>query len=126
MDRAQQRRLLQVIEKLSPQDQAAVGSFAEFLLSRTGSAGIMSEPVASVPVPIPEIDPIPRPENERVVAAVKRLSRTYFMLDKKKMLGVTSDLVTQHVLQGREAGEVIDDLERVFDEHYRQLLKGAD
>lgn len=126
MDHEQQRRLLQIIEKLSPCNQAAVGSFAEFLLSRTGGAGTVFESVAAAPAPIPQIQPIPRPENERVVAAVKRLSRTYFMLDKKKMLGVTSDLVTQHVLQGREASEVIDDLERVFDEHYRQLLKDDD
>jgi hypothetical protein len=126
MDREQQHRLLQIVEQLSPRDQAAVGSFAEFLLSRTGSGGTGSETVAAAPVPIPEIEPIPRPADEKVVAAVKRLSRTYFMLDKKKMLGVTSDLVTQHVIQGREASEVIDDLERIFDEHYRLLLKHDD
>lgn len=126
MDREQQHRLLQIIEKLSPHDQAAVASFAEFLLSRTGGAGTVPDPVAAAPVPVPDIEPVPRPENEKVVAAVKRLSRTYFMLDKKKMLGVTSDLVTQHVIQGREASEVIDDLERIFDEHYRRLLQGED
>lgn len=126
MNREQQQKLLQVVEQLSPRDQSAVGSFAEFLLSRTNSAGSVSETVAAAPAPVPEIEPIPRPEDEKVVAAVKRLSRTYFMLDKKKMLGVTSDLMTQHVLHGRGASEVIDDLERIFDEHYRQLLKGDD
>ena len=56
-----------------------------------------------------------------MVAAVKRLSRTYYMLDKKKMLGVTSDLVTQHLLQGRDSSDVIDELEAIFEQQYRQL-----
>ena len=43
------------------------------------------------------------------------------MLDKKQMLGVTSDLVTQHILQGRDAAEVIDELEDLFTQHYQQL-----
>jgi hypothetical protein len=121
MNREQQEKLIQVVEQLSPQDQAAVDSFAAFLLSRSGGA-VVAEPAA--PAQVPEINPIPRPEDEKVVAAVKRLSRTYFMLDKKKMLGVTSDLVTQHVIQGRDAGEVIDELERIFEDYYRQLLQG--
>ena len=58
---------------------------------------------------------------ERVVAAVKRLSKTYFMLDKSKMLGATSDLVTQHIMQGREASDVIDELEQVFIDQYQRL-----
>jgi hypothetical protein len=37
------------------------------------------------------------------------------------MLGATSDLVTQHVVQGREAAEVIDELETLFADHYRAL-----
>ena len=113
-------------QKLSSQDQAAVGSFAEFLLSRSGGAVAVSEPATVAPPQVPDIEPVPRPEDEKVVAAVKRLSRTYYMLDKKKMLGVTSDLVTQHIIQGRDAGEVIDDLERVFDDHYQQLKQGED
>lgn len=125
MDRDRQQKLIQVVEQLSPQDQAAVGSFAEFLLSRSGGAAAAVSGAAA-PAPIPDIEAIPRPAEEKVVAAVKRLSRTYFMLDKKKMLGVTSDLVTQHVIQGREASEVIDELEQVFEQHYRQLLRGDD
>ena len=126
MNREQQQKLIQVVEKLSSQDQAAVGSFAEFLLSRSGGAVAESELVTVAPQQVPDIEPVPRPEDEKVVAAVKRLSRTYYMLDKKKMLGVTSDLVTQHIIQGRDAGKVIDDLERVFDDHYQQLKQGED
>ena len=116
-----------LIEGLSAVDQAAVISFAEFLSSRNGSLPLtvpgFSEP--ALPVEIPEPESIPRPEDEKVVAAVKRLSKTYFMLDKKKMLGETSDLVTQHIIQRRDVVEVIDELEAVFSREY-QLLKDGE
>ncbi len=125
MDRDQQRKFLRVFESLSVADKVAVSSFAEFLLSRSGSTGAAESGSLAADADIPEPEQIPRPQDEKVVAAVKRLSKSYFMLDKSKMLGVTSDLVTQHVLQGREAVEVIDELEQVFENHYRQL-KQAD
>jgi len=115
-----------LVDKLSAVDQVTLLRFAEFLSCQ--STRQFATPVATTntpaPVEVPEPEPVPRPADERVVAAVKRLSRTYFMLDKKKMLGVTSDLVTQHVLQGRDAVEVIDELEDLFSQHYRQLKQG--
>lgn len=116
-----------LVDGLSAVDQAAVISFAEFLSSRNGCLPLtvpgFSEPAPAVEIPEPES--IPRPEDEKVVAAVKRLSKTYFMLDKKKMLGETSDLVTQHIIQRRDVVEVIDELEAVFSREY-QLLKDGE
>ncbi len=126
MDQQQQEKLLGVFEKLSPADRDTATSFAEFLLSRSGSGVTVSPSPPAARVAIPEPEPIPRPAEERVVAAVKRLSKTYFMLDKSKMLGATSDLVTQHILQGREAAEVIDELEQVFSDQYQQLKEGGE
>ncbi len=126
MDQQQQEKILDVFEKLSAADRDAATSFAEFLLSRTGTRVTTSAPVPAASAVIPEPEPIPRPVEERVVAAVKRLSKTYFMLDKSKMLGVTSDLVTQHIMQGREAAGVIDELEQVFTDQYRQLKEGGE
>ncbi len=40
------------------------------------------------------------------------------MLDKDKILTETSSLMTQHVVQGRDVVEVIDELELVFERHY--------
>ncbi|MGB5729354.1 MAG: hypothetical protein WBM52_19320, partial [Thiogranum sp.] len=100
--------------------QTAVLSFAEFLLSRAPTAKAV--PAVAVDIPEPELGA--RPQDEKVVAGIKRLSKVYYMLDKSKMLGVTSDLVTQHILQGREAVAVIDELEQVFADHYRQLKQG--
>jgi hypothetical protein len=123
MERGQAEAILSVLEKLSAVDQAAVRSFAEYLLHRSDRA-LHNAPPAPRPSPVPEPDPIPRPAEEKVVAAVKRLGKTYFMLDKTKMLGVTSDLVTQHILQGRDAAAVIDELEHIFEAHYRELKQG--
>ncbi len=124
----QKDALLQLLDALPAADIEALTRFAEFLHSRAGMPGQGLAPAAPPPeaAEIPPPEDIPRPGEEKVVAAVKRLSKTYFMLDKKKMLGMTSDLVTQHVLHGREAAEVIDELEQAFADQYRQLTRGGD
>ena len=43
------------------------------------------------------------------------------MLDKAELLNETSVLMTQHIMQGRPADEVIDELEHVFLNHYQKL-----
>ena len=65
-----------------------------------------------------EPERIPRPKEESVVGAIKRLSHSYFMLDRSAMLNDTSSLMGAHVLQGRPASEVIDELEALFARHY--------
>ena len=112
--------ILDIIRRLGAADRSTLLAFAEFLLTRTQPVPQPDDTAAADPV-VPEPQAIPRPERESVVAAVKRLSRTYPMLDKSKMLGETSDLVGQHVVQGREAVEVIDELETVFKRHYRAM-----
>ena len=64
---------------------------------------------------------IPRPSEESVIAAVKRLSATYPMLNKDSMLHETSALVAQHLIQGRNATQVIDELEIIFLQRYQSL-----
>jgi hypothetical protein len=64
---------------------------------------------------------IPRPAEENVVAALKRLRETYHMLDHSKMLHEASALMAQHMMQGRPAPEVIDELEEIFQQHYSRL-----
>lgn len=86
-------------------------SFAEFLKGRREQE--------TVAIPLPR--PLPRPAEESVVAAIKRLSASYPMLDRTSMLNDTSTLMAQHVLQGRAASEVIDELEQVFYAKYERL-----
>ncbi|WP_430733427.1 Crp/Fnr family transcriptional regulator [Ectothiorhodospira lacustris] len=110
---ASERRLRDLYRGLSAPDQETLLAFAEFLAGRT--------PAVPVSIPLPE--PIPRPAEETVIRAMKRLSATYPALDKARLLNETSQLMTQHVMQGRGAVEVIDELEAVFARHYQRLCE---
>ncbi len=111
--KAQEKRLLAAVRKLDEAGRKSVLDFAEFLASR--------EPKKAEPVPEPVL--LPRGENETVVAAIKRLSASYPMLDRGKMLNETSVLMTQHVMHGRDKDEVIAELELVFQRHYQTLCE---
>ena len=113
-------QLVALFQRLPAAEQVSLIAFAEFLHSRSGSVPVRS-PEPPPPKVIPEPEAIPRPDQESVVKAVKRLAQTYPMLDKSKMLNDTSTLVMQHVIQGRDAVEVIDELEIVFERYYAQL-----
>jgi hypothetical protein len=45
------------------------------------------------------------------------------MLERDQLLDQTSSLMMSHVLQGRDAASVIDELEVVFSEHYQRYLQ---
>lgn len=63
-----------------------------------------------------------RPENENIVNAIKRLRASFFMLNTDDLLNETSTLMGQFMIHGRQADEVIDDLEKLFDNHYQNYL----
>ncbi|WP_026340548.1 hypothetical protein [Thioalkalivibrio sp. ALJT] len=105
--------IAEIAARLSAEDQASLLKFARFLEQE-------SPPPA--PEPLPEPEPIPRPESESVIKAMRRLSATYHMLDRSRLLNETSALMAQHVMQGREAVEVIDELEVVFRSHYEKAV----
>lgn len=64
-----------------------------------------------------------RPAVETVVAAIKRLKKSYYMLDTGILLNQASALMGQHIMQGREASAVIDELESTFKNQYEQYLR---
>lgn len=111
----QEKQLLQLLARLAQPERETVLAFAEFLCSRT------QRDDASIPEP----QLLPRPEQETVIGAVKRLSTSYPMLDKAKMLNETSGIVAQYVLQGRATQDVIDNLEHIFQSQYEQLQEEA-
>lgn len=119
----EQSRLLEVFAALAPNERDTLLAFAEFLSARspTGAAPRVA-PVAQTPAELPVVQHIPRPGRESVVAALKRLSLTYPMLDKNKLLTETSGLVTKHIMERREAAGVIDELEAIFLAHYQAWL----
>lgn len=114
----QERRLTKLFRGLTREDQGAVIAFTEFLAARQPA-------IVQAPVPRSPNDE-PRPEQETVIAAIKRLARTYDMLDRSAMLHETSSLVTAHVMHGRPASAVIDELESLFAGHYESYRTNYD
>ncbi len=106
-----ERQLVKRYRALEPAGRDILLAFGEFLAAR--GAGHRQE----APAPLEPVQ-IPRPQEESVVGAIKRLSRKFCMLDRSAMLNDTSALMGAHVLQGRPAGEVIDALENLFARHY--------
>lgn len=107
-----ERRLLALYQGLPDAVRAQLLDFAEFLMARHGARAVEAP------------KDIPRPANETVIAAVKRLSATYSMVDRDRILHETSALVSAHLLQGKPAADVIDELERVFRRQYERLGSG--
>ncbi len=107
-------RLVALAQTLAAEQRRTLLEFAEFLAARGAQAGIAVPPARETAGPRHEA----RPENETVVRAIQRLTRTYPMLDRRKLLVETSRCVESHVMQGRPAVEVIEELEVVFARHY--------
>ncbi len=89
----------------------------EFLNSRVDKA---STPIPTEPVAIP------RPEQESVVKAIKRLRATYPMIDQNKLFNDTSQQMTEHLMHGKPAADVINELEIVFFRHYQCYSEGLE
>lgn len=106
-----EKDLLKHFRALPPEQQETVIAFAEFLSGR----------VAETPRIIGEPQPIPRPAEEKVVQAIKRLRLTYPMLDHGKMLHELSDHMSRHLMMGKPAAETIDEIEALFRRHYELL-----
>lgn len=109
---AEEQRLLSVFRQLPADARDSLQSYAEFLSTRVGTV-VVAEPQQPLD--------IPRPEAESVIAAIRRLSQTFPMLDREVLLHETSTLMTAHVMQGRPANQVIDELEVVFRRHYERI-----
>ena len=107
-------RLLKSFRQLETADKNTVIAFAAFLASGQNPQQEVTIESKKSHTPLG----IPRPEDETVIAAIKRLSKNYPMLDKGEMLDDTSTLMSGHLLQGRPANEVIDKLEIMFKTYY--------
>lgn len=111
---ADERRLLRLFRALPESRRQGLLDYGEYLLGKDR----LPDEAADTHTPLD----IPRPQQENVVKAIKRLTATYPMLDRGKLLHDTSALMTQHMIHGRQAAEVIDELELVFRRHYETHL----
>ena len=66
---------------------------------------------------------IARHEQETVIGAINRLKKTYYMIDSYTLLDETSSLMGQHILRGREASAVINELQSIFQVKYEKYLE---
>jgi len=111
-----EKKLIEYYQCLPTEQAETLLAYAEFMAGRFGQ-------VDELPV---EIQNIPRPQKESVIAAIKRLSATYPMLDKTRIFNESSSLMSQHIIQGREALEVIDELEALFEREYKGFINNRD
>lgn len=107
------RKLLNIYGRLTSDGRRALLDYAVFLESRYAT----DETVSQQP------QPIERPEEETVIAAIQRLSRSYPMLNREALLHETASYVMQYMVQGRATREVIDDLELYFRRQYEAYLE---
>ena len=113
----------QIIELLNEMDEQASLSlldYAEFLLTKSSRRIVVGDQEKEQKLTPLESS---RTENESVMSAIKRLRASFFMINTDSMLNETSSLMTQHILQGRDAAEVIDELEVLFDKQYQDYLQ---
>jgi hypothetical protein len=107
------KALVDLFNSLDKDRQASLFDYAEFLLSRGGAVRQdIGQPVE-----------VPKPENETVVGAIKRLKQTYPMIDSMEVFAEASNLMTDHMVSGRDAEEVINEIEVLFESTYEKLLK---
>jgi len=111
-----EKELLKIFRALHSTQQQGVLDYAAFLLERSE----LQEP--SQPVPAEPL-PIPRPVDESVVAAMKRLRATYPMVNTGALLNEASSLMAQHLMQGRDRSDVIDRLEQLFAEQFTAMAE---
>jgi hypothetical protein len=105
--------LADLFNTLDQERQESLFDYAEFLQSKGGLVKQeISEPVA-----------IPKPDDESVVAAIKRMKQTYPMIDSMQVFAVASNLMTDHMVKGRDAEEVINEIEALFEDTYNKLLR---
>lgn len=104
--------LLAAFNRLPQAQREMLLDYAAFLVERHGVDPASLKPAA-----------IARPESESVIAALKRLRATYPMLDASKLLTESSELMSQHLTEGREAVEVIDEFEVLFARYYQRFIE---
>ena len=118
-----EKQLLHYYSSLNVSDKETLLTFAEFLSCRVTNENLDNDNINNkkkVNNEVVQIIPlkIERPKTESVIHAIKRLTDTYPMIEKEKLLHSISDLMTAHMMQGKTAEIVIDELESLFFNEY--------
>ncbi len=114
---AQRRHLLELFNSMNQQQQQSLLDYAAFLQQQPSRDDELESQEKLTPLKTE------RPDNENVVNAIKRLRKSYYMLNTDHLLNESSTLMAEFMLQGRPADAVIDDLELLFEKYYKQYLE---
>lgn len=107
--------LVELYEAMDDERKRSLCDFADFLYAK-------ADPI-SKEIPAPE--EVPRPSQETVVGAVKRLKVKYHMVESMMVFSAASTLMTDHMVKGRDVVEVIDEMEMLFEDAYQKLLQAS-
>jgi len=110
------QELIDLYESMDEERKLSLSDFADFLYAKAGP--VLKE--------IPPPEDVPRPEQETVVGAVKRLKIKYHMVESMSVFSAASSLMTDHMVKGRDVVEVIDEMEVLFEEAYAKLLDSVE
>lgn len=113
--------IIGLLDRIDARGQKSLRDFAAFIAER-----YPAESTDRQATTLAEPKHAPRPDNESVIKAIKRLSDCYPMIDRDSVFNKTSALMTAHVMQGRAAEEVIDELEALFAAEYEKLKQQFD
>ena len=105
--------LIDLYEAMDDSRKKSLSDFADFLYAQ-------AEPIVKEILPP---DDVPRPEQETVVGAIKRLKVTYHMIESMAVFSEASSLMTDHMVKGRDVVEVIDEMEVLFEAAYKKLVQ---
>jgi len=111
-----EQALLKAFRQMTPTAQCTLVDFSDFLSQRYP---VVTTPVSEQPLQVA------RPVEESVIAAIRRLARTYPMLDSDNVFSAATTLMTRHVMGQQAAVEVIDELEVMFKARYDDLHRDA-
>ncbi|MBF0424913.1 MAG: hypothetical protein HQL66_03725 [Magnetococcales bacterium] len=113
-DKADERRLLSAWRSLAAAERHTLLQFAEFLVTRSNAVVATEPPPSLLPLDIPA------PPGESAVKALKRLKKTYPMIDADlQLLEQASAILMQRVLGSPDAS-VVAQLEQLFRERYQR------
>lgn len=105
--------LLKFLRQLPQAQQQTLVDFADYLSQRYA---IEEEAVPQQPIDIS------RPQEESVVKAVRRLSKTYPMLESKELFEKTSSFMMRNLMHGEGKETVIDEMEIFFKQSYQTFI----
>ena len=109
---AVEAELVEFVRAMGPDDRRTLLEFARFLASRANRAA-----------PAARVD-LPWPRTETVVQAVKRLNASYPTLERKRLVARVGVLLSSHMVDGRDAATVIDELEELYVAVHREASGG--